>query len=432
MTRSDATARVAGLAGAAEACVVALPVATVLVSTASPDGIAAFAATWVALNGVAAAGAVRLRSTEGARIWLVAAAVGSGLILGHGNLGVAAGIALLVLLLGLRLFTRATRTDPAPSGSELWIWMAFLGAEAVVASVVPRSTWTAAAIVLTPTALALALAARAASVWSADQDPDEPGDARSAGGRLSRRLAVIPLVGSLAAVTVAGPGGPIDLLGNVVGFALRWIATLLTLVGSLVFFPIAWGWQLVVGRTSDMAGFLSRIRIQQAAELRHPSHADGSALVARVIGLAFLIAIVWAGRAIVRRVTTRPVGGGPTRHPASRGASASESLEPGDVREVRFRRQRLPRDRVRRRYAELLLVLERAGLGKEPGQTPAEYLAVVGAAYPASGEDFETVTRAYETVRYAERLPPDTPGREIDAAARRVRQAVRRTRTRPV
>jgi hypothetical protein len=431
MTRSDPTARVAGLAAGAEACVVALPVATVLVSTASRNGMAAFAVVWVALSGLAAAGAVRLRSDEGARIWLVAAAVGTGLLLGHGNLGVSVGIAALVLLLGVRLFTRANRADPAPTGSELWIWTAILGAEAVLASIVPRSTWSAAAIVLTPAELVLALAARATSVWSVDQDPSETAEARSAGAHLGRRLVFIPVLGSLAAVAVAGPNGPVDRLGTVVGFALRWVATLVALVGSLVFFPIAWGWRLVVGRTSDMAGFLQRIRLQQAADLQQPPHTTGSPFIARLIGLAFLVGIVWAGRALARRVKTRQVRGEPVAHALARVTRAPVSAAPADTSERRVRRGGLPRDRVRRRYAEMLVLLGRAGLGKDPGQTPAEYLEIVGAAYPASRADLETITRAYETVRYAERQPADPPARAIDAAARRIRQDVRRHRPPP-
>jgi hypothetical protein len=430
MTRPGVTARVATLAAAAEGCVTALPMATVAVSTASRTGTAAFAATWVALNGLAAAGAVRLRSDQSGRTWLAAVAVGSGVVVGHGNVAVSAGVALLVLCLGVRLFTRVTRADPAPTGTELWIWTTILGAMAVVASI-PHSTWSAAAVVLIPIELALGLAARSVAVWSADQDPGDPTDARVTGARLSHRLALVPLLGSVAAVTIAGPGGPIDRLGTAVGLGLRWIATLVTLVGSLVFFPIAWGWQLVVGRTSDMAGFLSRIRIQQAAELRDPPDASATPLVARLIGLAFLVAIVLAGRAIVRRVTARQVRGDRVRRGGAKVASIIGPAPPGEARHGRVTRQRLPHDRVRRRYAELLLLFARAGLGKEPGQTPAEYLAVIAATYPASSADFETVTRAYETVRYAERLPADTPARAIDAAARRVRQAVRRNRTPP-
>jgi hypothetical protein len=428
--RPDATARVAGLAAAAEACVAALPVATVLVSTTSATGVATFAVVWVALCGLAAAGAVRLRSDEGTRIWLVGAALGAGLLLGRANLGVSVGIAALVLLLGARLYTRATRADPAPTGTELWIWTAMLGAEAVLASIVPRSTWTAAAVVLTPAELGLALVARATSVWSADQDRGETAEARTEGAHLGRRLALFPMLGALAVVAVAGPNGPVDRLGTVVGFSLRWVATLVALVGSLVFFPIAWGWQLIVGRTSDMAGFLQRIRLQQAADLRHPSHTAGSPFIGRLIGLAFLLAVVWAGRALVRRVSTRRVRGERAVHASSRVATTPLPVPPATARQLRMRR-RLPHDHVRRRYAELLVLLGRAGLGKDPGQTPGEYLEVVGAVFPASRADLETITRAYELVRYAERQPVDPRARAIDAAARRIRQELRRHRAAP-
>jgi hypothetical protein len=63
-------------------------------------------------------------------------------------------------------------------------------------------------------------------------------------------------------------------------------------------------------------------------------------------------------------------------------------------------RRELPADTVRRWYAEILLVLERKGLAKEPSITPGEFESVVGRAFPECGPGFDAITRAYEDVRY--------------------------------
>jgi Domain of unknown function (DUF4129) len=423
MSRIVAGARVAGLGAAAEACVVALPLATVLLRSPSEAAVATFAAVWICLSGLAAVGAVRMRSDEGARVWLVIAAVSAGVLLGRGALGTSVAVTVLLLPVGLRLFARSTREDPEPTAAELWIWTMILGAEAALASIVHDSTWTSAATVLTPAALSLGLAARAADLSAVDADQGVSASHQE-GARLGGRLALAPIAGALVALAVAGSGGPLDRLGSVAGGALRWLATLMVLVGSLVIFPIAWGWELIVGRTSDLQGFLDRARRQRTAALAHPAAAGASPLVARLIGVAILVGLVWLGLAVVRRVRTRQQRSAPARSLARVTENAPPTIPP-EAEEPRMRRG-LPRDRVRRRYAEMLLVFARAGLGKDPGQTPAEYLAVVGATYPASRVDFETVTRAYETVRYAERLPDDVSVRAIDAAARRVRRSVRR------
>ncbi len=430
MSGANPIARSAGLGAAAEACVVALPLATLILPNASGRAIVVFVAPWVCLSGVAAAGAALLRSDEGARAWLVAAAVVAGSLFGRGSIGLSVIVAALALALGLRLFQRATREDPAPTATELWIWTVILGTEAALAALVRDSTWAPTAVVLIPAALTLGLAARAAALWPPDRRGEGTG-ARASGGRLGSRLAFIPVLGSLLAVAVAGAGGPLDRIGGVAGGVLKWLATLVALVGSLVIFPIAWGWKLVVGHTTDLQGFLDRIRHQQTSSLAHPSSTGASPLLARLIGLVVLLAVAWLASVLVRRVRTRKrteAGERATPPLAESVAVVTPREEPSERR----LRRRLPRDRVRRRYAELLLLLRKAGLGKEPGQTPREYLAVVAATYPGSRPDFEAITRVYELVRYAERLPADTPMRAIDAAARRVRREVRRQRALPI
>jgi hypothetical protein len=65
------------------------------------------------------------------------------------------------------------------------------------------------------------------------------------------------------------------------------------------------------------------------------------------------------------------------------------------------RRRDLPRDTVRRWYAETLLLLESRGVVRPPGATPREYAGIVGGAIPECRPGFEALTGAYEEVRYA-------------------------------
>jgi hypothetical protein len=64
--------------------------------------------------------------------------------------------------------------------------------------------------------------------------------------------------------------------------------------------------------------------------------------------------------------------------------------------------------------------LESRGLRKPVWATPAEYVGIVGEAFPESRPGFESLTRAYEQVRYAAR---DLDRRAVQLA-RRDRDAV--------
>jgi hypothetical protein len=68
-----------------------------------------------------------------------------------------------------------------------------------------------------------------------------------------------------------------------------------------------------------------------------------------------------------------------------------------------FVRRELPEVTVRRFYAEALLALERRDVAKPDPLTPAEFVPVVGAAFPEVRPSFEDLTRAYEDVRYGDR-----------------------------
>jgi hypothetical protein len=92
-------------------------------------------------------------------------------------------------------------------------------------------------------------------------------------------------------------------------------------------------------------------------------------------------------------------------------------------------RRDLPREQVRRWYAEILLLLESRGLKKPVATTPGEYVGIVGEAFPESRPGFEALTRAYEQVRYAaralDRATMQRLRRDREAAASVIRQAKR-------
>src|SRR5207247_6124087 len=87
--------------------------------------------------------------------------------------------------------------------------------------------------------------------------------------------------------------------------------------------------------------------------------------------------------------------------PAKPAPALAERLPAHRTRLHRPRAKReLPADLVRRWYAEALLLLERRGLAKPAAVTPSEYLGDVARAFPATRAQFESLTRAYEDVRY--------------------------------
>ena len=89
-------------------------------------------------------------------------------------------------------------------------------------------------------------------------------------------------------------------------------------------------------------------------------------------------------------------------------------------------RRELPADIVRRWYAEALLLLERRGLVKPPGETPGEYVGDVTRAFPASQREFEALTRTYEDVRYGNLAVGSLTLRQLDATCRSMMESFRR------
>ncbi|HEY7755256.1 MAG TPA: DUF4129 domain-containing protein, partial [Actinomycetota bacterium] len=143
----------------------------------------------------------------------------------------------------------------------------------------------------------------------------------------------------------------------------------------------------------------------------------------RLLGLLAFAAIGYALYRFLRRV--RPTGS--LEEPGSSGVVVSSAPLAEDVAPASrpvFRRE-LPADTVRRLYAEVLLALREQDLPKDPALTPAEFVPEVGSAFPAGHDDFGSLTRAYEDVRYGSlRLHRDRV-RGLEARQRHLLDVVR-------
>ena len=73
------------------------------------------------------------------------------------------------------------------------------------------------------------------------------------------------------------------------------------------------------------------------------------------------------------------------------------------------------------------MLLERRGIPKPPGATPAEYLSDVARAFPTCGRRFESLTRTYEDVRYGNRPIAHATLRAVDEDRRSMMDLIRRS-----
>ena len=127
----------------------------------------------------------------------------------------------------------------------------------------------------------------------------------------------------------------------------------------------------------------------------------GGGWLNRVLGVVLLAAVSALLFRLVRRRPRETISPSERRRPAAelrrRSPPARRRAGP------RVRRRELPAQTVRRWYAEALLLLEGRGVPKPHWETPAGYADAVRAAFPGSRIGFETLTRAYEEVRYGAR-----------------------------
>jgi hypothetical protein len=120
--------------------------------------------------------------------------------------------------------------------------------------------------------------------------------------------------------------------------------------------------------------------------------------VSAVFGLLILGGMIGLGVWMVRRRRFMLMRPGPTSRVGVEPAEPRRRL-PAMVGLLRRRRE-LPDQAVRRLYAEALVALEGRGIEKPASATPAEFVALVTAAFPPARSATTALTRAYEDVRY--------------------------------
>lgn len=72
------------------------------------------------------------------------------------------------------------------------------------------------------------------------------------------------------------------------------------------------------------------------------------------------------------------------------------------LRRLSPRRRILAAERIRRIYADLMLLSERLGSPRPKAYTPYEYLKQLNHQFPGSGEDLDLITQAYVRIRYGQ------------------------------
>lgn len=404
-----------GLAALAEAGVVFVPVA-LLLSEVRPGGLGVrtLALPFVAVYVAGALLACRFRESSGVPTTAAVAAVLAGVLLGGGALADTAFAVVIALLVALRVLTLAGRDWRTPIHAEIGWGAAALGFEALLAGALPE--WRLFLVVFVPVFFGASLASRAVTVWAGTGEP--------LGREWVRRslLAAGALAVAMALAVVLGVrGGVFDLLGRlvrpvaeVVGGAVLWVIIQAAR-------PLFW--------LADRAGFdpervrefFERLR-QSVVGARGPVelHPPDPAPWARVVGLVVFVALGYALYRLLHRVRAEPTPR-PDRPPPRAPAPPSVPVAASDrVSRPWFRRE-LPSDAVRRMYAEVLLDLRARQVVKEPSLTPAEFVPIVSAEFPSSGDDFRVLTRSYEHVRYGSIRPNrDTLG-DLERRHRRLR-----------
>jgi hypothetical protein len=313
-------------------------------------------------------------------------------------LAVSAAVALRVVTLGLRDWRNPIHGSFGWGAGILLFEVVFGGSIG--------TTWRAPLPVVVALFFAGSLASRAASVRltappeariGESEGADDEARAKTVGDRLTL-LAVAALAAALALVGILTAGGGLELLGNLIYPVLVFVVSVAAFLMSQIARPLLW---LVDKLPIDLGGiveFLHRLRDGRTRPLPNQPPPNGGGLIPRLLGLVVVAAIVWVMVQVIRRRRAEDDWGSEHRDEP---APPARPLRPAQrLRAARRARRELPADTVRRWYAEALLLLERKGVARAPGQTPDEFLRQVAAAVPECRHGFHELTRAYEQVRY--------------------------------
>ena len=397
--RGYARSRAVILAATAEACVFALPAYLVTGSSgAFVIGPLLFAILFVGTFSLATVLTYRFRASDPAPV-LALTAIGTGLVLGAGQLEHTLMWVIVAILVALRVATLALRDWSVPVEAPTFVAGAVLGLECLAASGAQRA-WATPLVVLVPAFFAAALASRAAIVWS----PEHTAETRDETERWTRSTARLSL--ALAAVALAAVvlASVIDRLGSVLAPIARGVVAVVVAAVSQVLRPVFWGFERLRLNPEGARRILEQLRenVEEAhrAAARHASPASAAG-PPRVLALLLLAGLVLLAVKVFRRLrkTDRPVlvDGDPEGAIVTTPKSDDGQGEAFPVRRVR---SEPPADTVRRWYAEVLAELRTSGLEKSPESTPAEFERTVAGSLPDTASDLAPLTRAYEDVRY--------------------------------
>ena len=369
---------------------------------------------------------------------LLAALAQAALSDGPGEVMVGVSI-FMALGVALRIIGLAVRDWRNPVTSSFG-WGSIILLVEVAAANSAQAGWEPLLPIIVPLFFAASLASRAVSVRLAAEDsattlaPDDAGPDFTPPGSPPRRMVLGLLAGMLGAIALGAAlgyeGGAFARVGEVVWTGIVWAIVGMAVVLAVLATPLSF---LLRGLHLNLAAGLQRVaaQIRRVGGRGKPKPGPPLELpwLGRVLGLLAVILIVTIVWRLIRRHRHPPdweLGA----HPGS-GTVAISGTGRLEVPPPQPRRRRvdLPRDTVRRWYAELLILLEGRGLTKPGPVTPREYVGMVAAAFPDGQAAFESMTRAYEEVRYAGRTPDRTRLRALradrESAAAVIRKAKR-------
>ena len=392
--------RAVGLAALAEAGIVAIPAFIVLETTGALHlGIWAFSLSFTAVYVVGTLLLCRFRASPRAPLVAAIAVILLGVRFGWGAGPYRLFFILIVsLLVTIRVVTLALRDWRVPYDAEIAWFALALGLEVII-PVGSFEDWKPVLVVVVPVFFIAALASRATTVWTTAAPRELDDSARADWLRRSLVATGGLLIGMAAAVALGVKGGLLERVGALLAPVARSLAVLLTWVLLQLARPLIWLVERIQIDPEAARRFLERLR-RNASELDRRIREPGSPTVwLRLLGLAVIVLAVVGLVRLIRRIRPRASADARVAEaPVSVTTSALEVEEPLPSRP--WYRREMPEDRVRRRYAESLLELERLRLPKDPALTPAEFAPQVARAFPSCAEGFRELTRAYEDVRY--------------------------------
>ncbi len=399
-TRSEAKAAV--FVAASEGCVWALPASLLFVEHVGGAALLVFCLAFVAAFTAATVGALRLKHVTNSGVAMIGVAAVAGFLAGGPKLQPAVASALFAAAIGLRALGLAYRDWRNPAEGTLTLGAVALGVEALLASGV-QPMWTTPLALLVPGFFAVALAGRAANVWSEGDAVQLEPATRDDGERAARLAALIPIGAALAAGMLALPGEGLNRIGGLLGPVGDVLETVFVNVVAQAARPILWLADRLSLDPSAVQQAIDDLRADPATNQGRAADAAGvasSSATARLMLVAFVVALVVLVIRIARRIRPADVSRG-TDDPGIRGTVVGESAIP-DARpdEIPRRTPRLPGDRIRRSYAQVLIELQRAGVEITREQTPAEIERSTTAVMPEIAASLGSLTRAYEKVRY--------------------------------